>query len=56
MRRLSFALNISPQDIEAGHRLVLVLHLRGESVNDIALLYDHPARPSLLEIETSTPL
>jgi hypothetical protein len=57
VRRLSFTFTVSPEvDIAVGHRLVLVLHLRGESANDMALLYDHPDRQSLLEIETSTPL
>ena len=57
VRRLSFTFTVSPEvDVEVGHRLVLVLHLRGESANDIAILYDHPDRQSLLEIETSTPL
>jgi prepilin-type N-terminal cleavage/methylation domain-containing protein len=56
-RRLSFTFNVSSElDIEVGHRLVLALHLRGESANDIALLYDHPSYQSLLEVETSTPL
>ena len=56
VRRVSFTFAVSPRDIAVGHRLVLVLHVRGESANDIALLYDHPSHQSLLEIETSTPL
>ena len=56
VRRLSFTFAVSPRDIAVGHRLVLVLHVRGESTNDIALLYDHPSYQSLLEVETSTPL
>ena len=57
VRRLSFTFNISPEvDIDDGRRLVLVLHVRGESANDIAILYDHPSYQSLLEVETSTPL
>ena len=57
VRRLSFTFTVSPQvDIDAGHRLVLVLHVRGESANDLAILYDHPSYQSLLEVETSTPL
>jgi prepilin-type N-terminal cleavage/methylation domain-containing protein len=56
-RRLSFTFNVSPAlEVEVGHRLVLALHLRGESANDIAILYDHPSYQSLLEVETSTPL
>jgi prepilin-type N-terminal cleavage/methylation domain-containing protein len=56
-RRLSFTFTISPQvDIDADNHLVLVLHLRGESAQDIALLYDHPSYQSLLEVETTTPL
>ncbi len=56
-RRLSFTFTISPQvDIALDHRLVLVLHVRGESANDIAILYDHPSYQSLLEVETTTPL
>jgi len=56
-RRLSFTLTVSPEvDIEQNHRLVLVLHLREESANDIAILYDHPSHQSLLEVETTTPI
>jgi prepilin-type N-terminal cleavage/methylation domain-containing protein len=56
-RRLSFTFTVSPQvDIDVGHQLMLVLHLRGESAQDIALLYDHPSYQSLLEVETTTPL
>jgi prepilin-type N-terminal cleavage/methylation domain-containing protein len=56
-RRLSFTFTISPQvDIDAGNQLVLVLHVRGESAQDIAVLYDHPSYQSLLEVETTTPL
>ena len=56
-RRLSFTFAISPQyQLAEDHRLVLVLHLRGESAQDIALLYDHPSYQSLLEIETTTPI
>jgi prepilin-type N-terminal cleavage/methylation domain-containing protein len=57
IRRLTFAFNISPQtDVDAGNRLVLVLHARSESENDLVLLYDHPLYPSLLEVETTTPV
>ena len=56
-RRLSFTFAVSPQvDIDAGNQLVLVLHLRAESAQDIALLYDHPSYQSLLEVETTTPI
>jgi hypothetical protein len=30
--------------------------LRGESDNDVALVYDHPLYASLLEVATTTPL
>jgi prepilin-type N-terminal cleavage/methylation domain-containing protein len=56
-RRLSFTFTVSPQvDIDPGNQLVLVLHLRQESDQDIALLYDHPSYESLLEVETTTPV
>ena len=42
-RRLSFTFTVSPQvNIEEDNQLALVLHLRQESAQDIALLYDHP--------------
>lgn len=57
MRRVTFTFNLSQADeVAAGDRLVLVLHLRGESTHDVAFLYDHPRYPSLLEVATSTPL
>ena len=56
-RRLNFTFTVSPQvDIDVDNQLVLVLHLREESAQDIALLYDHPSYQSLLEVETSTPI
>jgi hypothetical protein len=56
-RRLSFTFTVSPQvDIDDDNQLVLVLHLRAESAQDIALLYDHPSYQSLLEVETTTPI
>jgi hypothetical protein len=56
-RRLSFTFTVSPQvDIDIDNQLVLVLHLRAESAQDIALLYDHPSYQSLLEVETTTPI
>ena len=57
MRRVTFTFNLSQADVvEAGHRLVLALHLREESAHDVAFLYDHPLYPSLLEVATPTPL
>ena len=35
---------------------MLVLHLRAESAQDLAFLYDHSTYPSLLEVETTTPI
>jgi prepilin-type N-terminal cleavage/methylation domain-containing protein len=56
-RRLSFTFTVSPEvDIDVDNNLVLVLHLRDESGQDIALLYDHPSYQSLLEVETTTPI
>lgn len=56
-RRLSFTFTVpQPADIDAGRQLVLALHLREESAQDVALLYDHPSYQSLLEVETTTPL
>jgi hypothetical protein len=56
-RRLSFTFTVSPQaTIDEDHQLLLVLHLRGESAQDIALLYDHPTYQSLLEVETTSPI
>lgn len=57
MRRVTFTFNLDQADsVPAGHRLVLTLHLREESSNDVAFLYDHPLHPSLLEVATPTPL
>jgi prepilin-type N-terminal cleavage/methylation domain-containing protein len=56
-RRLSFTFTVAGQpDIDDRNHLMLVLHLRGESAQDIALLYDHPSYQSLLEVETMTPI
>lgn len=56
-RRLTFTFQLSQaENVAAGHRLVLVVQARGESDNDLVLLYDHPLYPSLLEVATSTPL
>jgi prepilin-type N-terminal cleavage/methylation domain-containing protein len=57
MRRVTFTFNLTQADeVPAGNRLVLVLHLRAESAHDVAFLYDHPLYPSLLEVATPTPL
>jgi prepilin-type N-terminal cleavage/methylation domain-containing protein len=56
-RRLSFSFTVpQPASIAADRQLVLVLHLRAESAQDVAVLYDHPSYQSLLEVETTTPL
>ncbi len=57
VRRITFSFRLAQEEIvPAGHRLVMALHLRGESGADISILYDHPLYPSLLEVATSTPL
>ena len=57
VRRISFSFRLAQQEtVPADHRLVMALHLRGESGADISLLYDHPLYPSLLEVATTTPL
>ena len=57
MRRVTFTFSLDqPDAVPSGHRLVLTLHLREESSNDVAFLYDHPLHPSLLEVATPTPL
>ena len=57
VRRLTFTFNLSQQEtIASGHRLVLALNVRSESAQDLAFLYDHSTYPSLLEVETTTPL
>jgi prepilin-type N-terminal cleavage/methylation domain-containing protein len=57
MSRVTFTFSLSQADVvEAGHRLVLALHVREESAHDVAFLYDHPLYPSLLEVATPTPL
>jgi hypothetical protein len=57
MRRVTFTFNLpDAADVPVGNRLVLALHLREESSNDVAFLYDHPLYPSLLEVATPTPL
>ena len=56
VRRISFTLNVPPANIAAGHRLVLVLGVKGSSDNDLYFVYDHPSYPSFLEVATPTPL
>ena len=57
VRRLTFSFRLAQEEtVPAGHRLVMALHLRGESGADISIIYDHPLYPSLLEVATSTPL
>jgi prepilin-type N-terminal cleavage/methylation domain-containing protein len=57
IRRITFSFNLPQEtDVLANHRLMLALQLRGESGGDVALIYDHPLYPSLLEVATSTPL
>jgi len=57
IRRLTFSFNLpQAEDVQQDHRLVLALQLRGESDNDVALVYDHPLYASLLEVATTTPL
>jgi hypothetical protein len=57
VRRITFSFQLAQEEIvPAGHRLVMALHLRGESGADVSFLYDHPLYPSLLEVATSTPL
>jgi hypothetical protein len=57
LRRITFSFHLAQEEIvPAPHRLVLAVHLRGESGADVSVLYDHPLYPSLLEVATSTPL
>ena len=57
VRRISFSFRLAQQEtVPADHRLLMALHVRGESGADISLLYDHPLYPSLLEVATTTPL
>jgi prepilin-type N-terminal cleavage/methylation domain-containing protein len=55
-RRISFSFTISPTEIPAGDRLVLVLGVKDSSSNDLYFVYDHPSYPSFLEVATTTPL
>ena len=52
MRRISFTMNLPAVSIAAGHRLVLVLGVKGSSDNDLYFVYDHPSYPSFLEVAT----
>ena len=57
IRRVTFTFNLPDAEaVPAGNRLVLALHLREESAQDVMLLYDHPLYRSLLEVATPTPL
>jgi hypothetical protein len=57
VRRVTFSFRLAQEeDLFPGHRLMVVMHLRGESDNDIAFLYDHPLYPSMVEVATGTPL
>jgi prepilin-type N-terminal cleavage/methylation domain-containing protein len=57
VRRITFSFHLAQEEtVPATHRLVLALHLRGESGADVSVLYDHPLYSSLLEVATSTPL
>jgi hypothetical protein len=56
-RHLSFTFDLPHSaTVGAGHRLVLALSVRGESANDLVLLYDHPVYQSFLQTATTTPL
>jgi hypothetical protein len=56
-RHLSFTFDLPhAATVGAGHRLVLAVSVRGESTNDLVLLYDHPLYPSFLQTATTTPL
>jgi hypothetical protein len=57
IRRVTFTFNLpQAEDIPAGNRLVLALHVLGQSSEDLLFAYDHPQYPSLLEVATTTPL
>jgi prepilin-type N-terminal cleavage/methylation domain-containing protein len=57
VRRISFTVNLAaPANIAPGHRLVLVLGVKGTSDNDLSFVFDHPLYPSFLELATPTPL
>jgi prepilin-type N-terminal cleavage/methylation domain-containing protein len=56
--RLTMSFNGSPVTIEPGERLGLALSVERANTGGDALsfMYDHPARPARLEVDTSTPL
>lgn len=56
--RLTMTFNGSPVTIEPGERLGLALSVERANTGGDALsfMYDHPARPARLEVDTSTPL
>ena len=57
LQRVTFSFQLpQDEDVPAGHRLVLALHVRGDTAPAMSFLYDHPLYPSLLEVATSTPL
>ncbi len=57
IRRISFTVNLgAPASVAPGHRLLLVLGVKGASENDLSFVYDHPLYPSFLELATPTPL
>jgi len=57
LRRVTFSFQLAQaEDLGAGHRLVLALHVHGDTTGALSFLYDHPLYPSLLEVATSTPL
>jgi prepilin-type N-terminal cleavage/methylation domain-containing protein len=57
IRRISFTVNLgAPASVTPGHRLLLVLGVKGASENDLSFVYDHPLYPSFLEVATPTPL
>jgi prepilin-type N-terminal cleavage/methylation domain-containing protein len=56
VRRISFTVDVGSANIAPGHRLVLVLGVKGTSDNDLSFVFDHPLHPSFLELATPTPL
>jgi type II secretory pathway pseudopilin PulG len=57
VRRVTFSFELpQPEDVPAGHRIMLALHVHEASSQALSFIYDHPLYPSLLEVATSTPL
>jgi hypothetical protein len=57
LQRVTFSFQLpQAEDVPAGHRLMLALHVRGDTTPAVSFVYDHPLYPSLLEVATSTPL